>query len=157
MNPCCKTHIGPIWVAHIGPILLPILGPYGSHILCLLGSYDIGFLTFLHIIPMCFCRNFLYHVITTGKLWYVKLAYLENPTCVEVIVHSRTFPLYFIVFRPCLCRTRLWRKLGCIEVIFHSREKFSISFTTGCVEVKMCTVIGSLMQKHFLVIIPNRQ
>ena len=73
----------------------------------------------------------------TGKRRYVKLAYLENPTCVEVIVHSRTFPLYFIVFRPCLCRTRLLRKLGCIKVIFHSREKFSISCTTGCVEVKM--------------------
>ena len=25
-------------------------------------------------------------------------------------------------------------------MIFHSLEKFSISFTTGCVEVKMCTV-----------------
>ena len=24
-------------------------------------------------------------------------------------------------------------------MIFHSSEKFSISFTTGCVEVKMCT------------------
>ena len=34
-------------------------------------------------------------------------------------------------------------------MIFHSHEKFSISFTTGCVEVKMCTIIGSLMQKHF--------
>ena len=45
--------------------------------------------------------------LNTGKLRYVKLAYLENTTCVEVIVHSRTFPLYFIVFRPCLCRTRL--------------------------------------------------
>ena len=43
----------------------------------------------------------------TGELRYVKLAYLENTTCAEVIVHSRTFPLYFIVFRPCLCRTRL--------------------------------------------------
>ena len=27
-------------------------------------SYDIGF---LHIIPMCFCRNFLYHVISTSN------------------------------------------------------------------------------------------
>ena len=93
----------------------------------------------------------------TGKLRYVKLAYLENTTCVEVIVHSRTFHLYFNVFRPCLCRTRLWRKLGCIEVIFHSHEKFSISFTTGCVEVKMCTIIGLLTQKHNLVIIPIRR
>ena len=37
------------------------------------------------------------------------------------------FPLYFIAFRPCLCRTRLCRKLGGIAVIFHSHEKFSIS------------------------------
>ena len=65
-------------------------------------------------------------------------------------------PIFYCIW-PCLCRTRLWRKFGCIEVIFHSREKFSISFTTGCVEVKMCTVIGSLMQKHILVIIPIRQ
>ena len=32
----------------------------------------------------------------------------------------------------------LMTKTCCIEVIFHPREKFSISFTTGCVEVKMC-------------------
>ena len=50
---------------------------------------------------------FLRPELFTGELRYVKLAYLENTTCVEVIVHSRTFPLYFIVFRPCLCRTRL--------------------------------------------------
>ena len=77
------------------------------------------------------CRSRKIH---TGQLRYVKLAYLENTTCVEVIVHSRTFPLYVIVFRPCIV---LRLKLGCIEVIFHSHEKFSISFTTGCVEVKM--------------------
>ena len=82
---------------------------------------------------------------TTGELRYVKLAYLENTTCVEVIVHFRIFLLYFIVFRPCLCRTRLCRKLGCIKVIVHSCEKFSISFTTGCVKVKFCTVIGRVL------------
>ena len=27
---------------------------------------------FLHIIPMCFCRNFLYHVITTSNEGKVK-------------------------------------------------------------------------------------
>ena len=53
----------------------------------------------LYILVLC--------VSYTGELRYVKLAYLENTTCVEVIVHSRTFPLYFIEFRPCLCRTRL--------------------------------------------------
>ena len=45
--------------------------------------------------------------VRTGQLRYVKLAYLENTTCVEVTVHSRTFPLYFTVYRPCLCQTRL--------------------------------------------------
>ena len=42
-----------------------------------------------------------------GQPRYVKLAYLEYTGYVEVIVHSRIFPLYCIVFRPCLCQTRL--------------------------------------------------
>ena len=48
------------------------------------------------------------------------------------------YPLCVIVFKPCLCRTRLSRKLCYIEVIFLSVTKFSISFTTACVEVKSC-------------------
>ena len=34
-------------------------------------------------------------------------------------------------------------------MIFHSHEKFSTSFITGCVEVETCTVIGSLTQKTY--------
>ena len=43
----------------------------------------------------------------TGQPRYVKLAYLEYTGYVEVIIHSRIIPLYCIVFRPCLCQTRL--------------------------------------------------
>ena len=43
----------------------------------------------------------------TGQPRYVKLAYLEYTAYVEVIIHSRIFPLYCIVIRPCLCQTRL--------------------------------------------------
>ena len=45
--------------------------------------------------------------LSTGQPRYVKLAYLEYKGYVEVIVHSRIFPIYCIVFRPCLCQTRL--------------------------------------------------
>ena len=44
---------------------------------------------------------------TTGQPRYVKLAYLEYTAYVEVIIHSRIFPLYCTVIRPCLCQTRL--------------------------------------------------
>ena len=37
--------------------------------------------------------------------------------------------LYIIVFQPCLCQTRLWRKLGCVEMIIRSPQKKNISFT----------------------------
>ena len=43
----------------------------------------------------------------TGQPCYVKLAYLEYTAYVEVIIHSRIFPLYCTVIRPCLCQTRL--------------------------------------------------
>ena len=46
------------------------------------------------------------------------------------------FTLCFIVFRPCLCQTRLSRNLGYIEVISIPVKQFSISFTTTWVEVK---------------------
>ena len=34
MEPCCKTHVGPRWVAHMGPLWLPMWDPYGSHMFC---------------------------------------------------------------------------------------------------------------------------
>ena len=43
----------------------------------------------------------------TGQPRYVKLAYLEYTAYVEVIIHSRIFPLYWIVIRLRLCQTRL--------------------------------------------------
>ena len=43
----------------------------------------------------------------TGQHCYVKLAYLEYTAYVEVIIHSRLFPLYCFVFQTCLCRTWL--------------------------------------------------
>ena len=73
--------------------------------------------------------------VYTGQPRYVKLAYLEYTGYVEVIVHSRIFPLYCIVFRPCLCQTRLSWKLGYIEAIFHSRKLVFPLFTTACIEV----------------------
>ena len=72
---------------------------------------------------------------STGQPRYVKLAYLEYTGFVELIVHSRIFPLYCIVFRPCLCQTRLSWKLGYIKVIFHSRKWVFPLFTTACIEV----------------------
>ena len=77
----------------------------------------------------------LYCLTYTGQPPYVKLAYLEYMGYVEVIVHSRIFPLYCIVFRPCLCQTRLSWKLGYIEAIFHSRNSCFSLFTTACIEV----------------------
>ena len=71
----------------------------------------------------------------TGQPRYLKLAYLEYTGYVEVIVHSRIFPLYCIVFRPCLCQTRLSWKLGYIEAIFHSRKSVFPLFSTVCIEV----------------------
>ena len=71
----------------------------------------------------------------TGQPRYVKLAYLEYMGYVEVIVHSRIFPLYCIVFRPCLCQTRLSWKLGYIEAIFHSQKSGFPLLTTACIEV----------------------
>ena len=47
------------------------------------------------------------HECSTGQPRYVKLAYLEYTAYVEVIIHSRIFPLYCTVIRPCLCQTRL--------------------------------------------------
>ena len=39
--------------------------------------------------------------------------------------------------------------------LIHSREKFSISFTTGCVEVKMCTknIFWSTFQSSIIALI----
>ena len=60
------------------------------------------------------------YVEGTGASRYLKLAYLESTTYVEVIFHSRTVSLYFIAFRPGLCRTRLTWRLCYFEVIFYS-------------------------------------
>ena len=37
----------------------------------------------------------------TGQPRYVKLAYLEYTACVEVIIHSRAFPLYCFASQTC--------------------------------------------------------
>ena len=64
--------------------------------------------------------------MNTGQPCYVKLAYLKYTAYVEVIIHSRIFPLYCIVIRPCLCQTQLSRKLGYFEAIFHSLKSISL-------------------------------
>ena len=46
-----------------------------------------------------------YKIAHTGQPLYVKLAYLKYTAYVEVIIHSRAFPLYCFVFQTCLCRT----------------------------------------------------
>ena len=76
----------------------------------------------------------------TGQPRYVKLAYLEYTAYVEVIIHSRAFPLYCFVFQTCLCRTWLSRNLGYIEVVFHSRKLVFCIFITTCVEVSFVLV-----------------
>ena len=76
----------------------------------------------------------VYEGDTTGQPRYVKLAYLEYTAYVEVIIHSRIFPLYCIVIRPCLCQTRLSWKLGYFEAIFHSLKPIFPLFTTACIE-----------------------
>ena len=79
-------------------------------------------------------------ILYTGQPRYVKLAYLEYTAYVEVIIHSRAFPLYCFVFQTCLCRTRLSRNLGYVEVVFHSRKLVFRFFTTTCVEVNFVLV-----------------
>ena len=75
----------------------------------------------------------------TWILRYVKLAYFENTTCVKVIFHSRISPdLYFIVFRPRLCRTRLSRKLCFVEVIFIPVQMFSVKVLPPLVSKSKC-------------------
>ena len=78
--------------------------------------------------------------LPTGQPRYVKLAYLEYTAYVEVIIHSRAFPLYCFVFQNCLCRTWLSRNLGYIEVVFHSWKLIFRFFTTTYVEVKFVLV-----------------
>ena len=75
------------------------------------------------------------HECSTGQPRYVKLAYLEYTAYVEVIIHSRIFPLYCTVIRPCLCQTRLSWKLGYFEAIFYSIKPIFPLFTTACIEV----------------------
>ena len=76
----------------------------------------------------------------TGQPRYVKLAYLEYTAYVEVIIHSRSFPICCFVFHTCLCRTWLSRNLGYIEVVFHSRKLVFGFFTTTCVEINFVLV-----------------
>ena len=76
----------------------------------------------------------------TGQPRYVKLAYLEDTAYVEVIIHSRAFPLYCFVFQTCLCRTWLSRNLDYIEVVFHSRKSVFRFITTTCVKVNFVMV-----------------
>ena len=74
----------------------------------------------------------------TGQSRYVKLAYHEYTAYVKVIIHSRTFPIYCIVFLTCLCQSQLSQKLSYIEEVFLSRKLGVRLFTTVCVEVKIC-------------------
>ena len=76
----------------------------------------------------------------TGQPRYVKLAYLEYMAYVEVIIHSRAFPLYCFVFQTCFCRTWLSRNLGYIDVFFHSRKIIYDFLTTTCVGVNFVLV-----------------
>ena len=46
--------------------------------------------------------NNSYTSVVTGQLRYVKLAYLENTTCVEVIVHPELFP-YILLYFDLVC------------------------------------------------------
>ena len=63
--------------------------------------------------------------------------------------YSHTF-IYSIRCLLLLTFKALAAKISEKSTVFtYSCEKFSISFTNGCVEVKMCTVISSLTQKHF--------
>ena len=73
----------------------------------------------------------------TGQPRYVKFAYLKYRAYVEVIIHSRAFSLYCSVFQTYLCRTRLSRNLGYIEVFFHSRKLVFRFFTNTCVGQKI--------------------
>ena len=45
------------------------------------------------------------------------------------------FSLYFFAFQLCLCRKRLTRSNGYLEVIFHALDIFSIIFASVYVEV----------------------
>ena len=85
--------------------------------------------------PLQICQDVALNLKTnTGQPRYVKLAYLEYTAYVEVIIHSRIFPLYCIVIPPCLCQTRLSWKLGYFEAIFLSLKSIFPLFTTACIE-----------------------
>ena len=71
----------------------------------------------------------------TGHSHYVDFAYLDTTTYVEVIFHSQHFSLYFFAFQLRLCRKRLPRSNGYLEVIFHALDAFSIIFASVYVEV----------------------
>ena len=79
-------------------------------------------------------------LIDTGQPRYVKLAYLKYTAYVEVIIHSRAFPLYCFVFQTCLCQTWLSRNLGYIEVVFHTQKIVVPFFTPTYVEVNIVLV-----------------
>ena len=66
----------------------------------------------------------------TGHSRYVDFAYLDTTTYVEVIFHSQHFSLYFFAFQLRLCRKRLTRSNGYLEVIFHALNVFSIIFAS---------------------------
>ena len=76
----------------------------------------------------------------TGQPRNVKLAYLKYTAYVEVIIHSRAFPLYCSVFQTCLCPTWLSQILGYIEVVFHSQKLVFGLVTTTYVEANFVLV-----------------
>ena len=83
----------------------------------IISGIDLVLLNFHEYLLICCLTNSKFSLIlktATGELRYVKLAYLENTTCVEVIVHSRTFPLYFIVF-----------DLVCVELAYDENSAVS--------------------------------
>ena len=74
------------------------------------GKMRISTLIFIYTIHFAYLKmhtKFHNPKSSTCQPCYVKLAYLEYTAYVEVIIHFRIFPLYYIVIRPCLCQTRL--------------------------------------------------
>ena len=70
-------------------------------------------------------------LLYTGQLRYVKLAYLENPTCFRSDIQFPNIFSYVLLYFDFVCVELAYhRNLSYMEVIFIPVMKFSISFTT---------------------------
>ena len=76
-------------------------------------------------------------MVNTGQPCYVKLAYLEYTAYVEVIIHSRAFPLYCFVFQTSWCRTWLSHNLGYISGFSFPKISFPLLYHYLC-QSKFC-------------------